>query len=328
MLGITRLKVSCAVALILLIALVAASPAAALLGEGSPLLPNTGNIRGTITDQNGVPVDNLEVCAMTEQTQPFSITYCSRTEEGGQYLITNVPQQGYKVWAHAAWYLGFTENYPQVYYPGVKHYEESTWVQVHGEQTTTGIDFQVHEGGEISGTVTAKGTGKPIAGIQVCPTWVSGHERAEEHSCGITDAAGAYRFKNVDTGEYTVKFDTQWNPEYEHYQYPEALEFETAFYKGATEVAEATPVSVTAGQSTEGIDAQLQPVDPAPPAHDVTPPATEAETPQASTQPSVPVGVPGTRPRLSCRKGKRKVMKAGHLRCVRIHHSAARRSHR
>lgn len=219
--GIAKLKLLCAMALIGLTALVVASPAAAeLAGEGQPLLPNTGNIRGTITDGNGEPVEELEVCAITEGTGP-SFTYCARTEQGGQYLIVNVPEQGYKVWAQSLTYLGgWPQGYPQIYYPGVSHYEEATWVQVHGEGTTTGVDFQVHQGGEIAGTVTAADTGEPIAGIQVCPTWATGPERAEARFCDVTDAAGDYQIQNVDTGEYTVKFDSHWAPEFEHYQYP------------------------------------------------------------------------------------------------------------
>jgi Carboxypeptidase regulatory-like domain len=249
--GIGKLKFVCASALVGLTALVAASPAAALNGEGDPLLPNTGNIRGTVTEENGNPIDNLEVCAMTESSVPFTFTYCSRTEEGGQYLIYNVPEGNFQVWANAAWYLAefSEENFPQVFYPGVKHSDEATWVPVHGDATTTGIDFQVHEGGEIEGTVTDQSSGGPVAGVEVCPTWVGGPARAEGHSCGFTDAAGHYVIRNVDTDEYTLQFKTSERS---------SPEYEGAFYPDVPTLAEAEPVSVTAGEVTKGIDEHLQ----------------------------------------------------------------------
>jgi hypothetical protein len=337
--GKTKLRWLCASALICLTALVAASPAAAeLSGENSPLLPNTGNIRGTVTE-NGVPVEELEVCAITEQSEPYGFVYCARTEEGGQYLIFDVPEQGYKVWVQSLTYLaGWPQGYPQQYYPGVKHYEEATWVPVHGEGTTTGIDFQVHKGGQISGTVTAEDTGEPVAGVKVCPTWASGAERAEEPFCSITDAAGEYLIQNVDTGEYTLKFDTQWNPEYEHYSYPQALEFDTAWYQGAASLAEADPVSVTAGQTTEGIDAELTRVGghkstPAPPSTEPSGGSGQAgATPGSGSQ----GGAPGAGPsnpmasgptltfgaasptRLACKRGFRKATKGRQARCVKV----------
>jgi Carboxypeptidase regulatory-like domain len=339
--GIAKVKSLCALALIGLMALVAASPAAAgLAGEEQALLPNTGNIRGTITDGSGEPVEELEVCAQTEGTEP-SFTYCARTEQGGQYLIVDVPEQGYKVWAQSLTYLGgWPQGYPQIFYPGVDHFEEATWVPVHGEATTTGVDFQVHEGGGITGTVTAEDTGGPIAGIQVCPTWATGHERAEVHSCGITDAAGDYLIQNVDTGEYTVEFDTHWNPEFEHYQYPEALEFETAWYSGAATLAEADPVSVTAGQTTTGIDAELTRAG----SGGETPSSTDSSASgakdgvqgQSGYQTQVPVPTVTFKradpTRLACTRGFRKAKQNRVSRCVKIHkkvaHPVARASHK
>lgn len=347
--GIAKLKLLCAMAAIGLMALVVASPASAgLTGEGSPLLPNTGNIRGAITDGNGEPVEELEVCAITEQTDP-GITYCAKTEQGGQYLIYDVPEQGYKVWAQSLTYLaGWPQGYPQLYYPGVNHYEEATWVAVHGEQTTTGVDFQVHKGGQITGTVTAEGTAAPIAGVKVCPTWATGHERAEAQFCGLTDAGGDYLIQNVDTGEYTVEFDTRWNPEFEHYEYPEALEFETAWYSGAVSLAEADPVSVTAGQTTEGIDAELSRVG----GGEEEAPAFTGSSDSGQTSSTRDSGTDGqsqAEPRIAaptvrfgqvaathrvCRRRFHKVTKRGVTRCVKIHkrraaHRVARRgSHR
>jgi hypothetical protein len=336
--GIGKLKFVCASALIGLTALVAASPAAAVYGEGDPLLPNTGNIRGTVTEENGNPIDNLEVCAMTESSVPYTFTYCSRTEEGGQYLIYNVPEGNFQVWANAAWYLAefHEENFPQVFYPGVKHPDEATWVPVHGEATTTGIDFQVHEGGQIEGTVTDQSTGNPIAGVEVCPTWVGGPERAERHSCGYTDAAGHYVIKDVDTDEYTLEFKTsEWN----------APEYDSAFYPDVPTSAEAEPVSVTAGEVTKGIDEHLRHVGSAPTTgtddtgSGGTAPASSAGTSAVGGTP-ISKGVTtlsrhAERPlleglygrSLNCPKGARKPIKGASRRCVKVVRKTAGQRH-
>lgn len=331
--GIKKARLLCVSALICLIALVVASPAAALYGESDPLLPNTGNIRGTVTDENGTPIDNLEVCAMTESSVPSTFTYCTRTEEGGQYLVYDVPEGNYKVWAHAAWYLGFTENYPQAFYAGGKHPAEGSWVPVTGEQTTTGIDFQVHEGGEITGTVTEKSTGNPIANVEVCPHWVGGPEHGEEHSCGFSNSAGEYLIRNVDTDEYTVEFDTRWAPG-----------FEGGFYPDVPNAAEAEPVDVIAGQATDHIDAHLSR------SGESTTDSSDGSDDQSSsgsssfgTLPTVPLASThreqaATSERTSgraCKVGLRKARPGGYSRCVKIkkkakkhHHPGKKASHR
>jgi hypothetical protein len=346
--GNMKLRWLCASALICLTALVGASPAAAgLTGEEQELLSNTGDIRGTITE-NGVPVEELEVCANTEQSEPSGrgITYCAKTEQGGQYLIVDVPEQGYKLWVQSLTYLaGWPQGYPQQYYPGVEHYSEASWIPVHGEQTTTGVDFEVHKGGAISGTVTAEDTGEPIAGVQVCPTWATGHERVEEPFCATTDASGEYLIQNVDTGEFTLEFNTRWNPEYEEYLHSPALGFETGWYADAATLAEAAPVSVTAGQTTEGMDTALVRVGASRSTSSRSPgsswgtgqPGTAGSGSQggatgerpATLMPSGPVLTFGvaTPNRLACKRGFHKASKGRHqARCVRIHKKKAARS--
>jgi hypothetical protein len=344
--GIGKVKLICASALVGLTALIAASPAAAVYGEGAPLLPNTGNIRGTIVDENGNPIDNLEVCAMTEGSTPYTFTYCSRTEEGGQYLIYDVPGQNYLVWANAAWYLGeFREqNYPQIFYPGVTHSGEATWVPVHGEETTTGIDFQVHQGGEIEGTVTDQATGAPIANVEVCPIISGGPDRAERQYCGFTDASGNYLIRDVDTDEYKLQFKTgQWN----------APEYEGAYYPNVPNAAEAVPVSTTVGETVTGVDEQLRHVGGGEPTTDsgggtsLDPPTvggvqTLASTTMSGGGAATALSRKTVRPLLlgqprtlsACPKGFRRMSKGTQIRCVKAkarkagHGTNPRKAHR
>ena len=307
--GMRKLKALVVMALVGLMALAVAGQASAgLSGEGSPLSPYTGNIRGTITDGNGEPVEEIEVCAMTEQTNP-AITYCATTEQGGEYLIYNVPQQGFKVWAQSLTYIhGWPQGYPQIFYPGVPRYEEATWVQVHAEQTTTGIDFQVHEGGEITGIVTDAETGEPVSTVEVCSTRVGEPERAEVQQCAISDAAGNYTIQNVDTNEYTVAFSTRWEPAYEAAEYAE-------------------PVSVTAGQTTAGIDAHLNRIGGGEAASGATSTSGTAgtsggQTPGAArpvtVTPTATIGA-GSPDHRVCKRGFRKAAAGRSTRCVKIH---------
>ncbi|HJZ37446.1 MAG TPA: carboxypeptidase-like regulatory domain-containing protein, partial [Solirubrobacterales bacterium] len=311
----------------------------AVYGEGDPLLPNTGNIRGTIVDENGNPIDNLEVCAMTEGSTPYTFTDCSRTEEGGQYLIYNVTEQNYLVWANAAWYLGeFREqNYPQIFYPGVTHSGEATWVPVHGEETTTGIDFQVHKGGEIEGTVTDQATGAPIANVEVCPIISGGPDRAERQYCGYTDASGKYLIRDVDTDEYTLQFKTsQWH----------APEYEGAYYPNVPNAAEAVPISTTVGETVTGIDEQLRHVGGGEPTKDpgsgtsLDPPTVETLASSSmlggggatglSRKTPRPLVVGRPRALSACPKGFRRMSKGTRIRCVKkaSHRANRRKAHR
>jgi hypothetical protein len=95
--------------------------------------------------------------------------------------------------------------------------------------------------GGISGTVSGEGSGG-LAGVEVCAEAVVGGG----FECELTEAGGAYELPELPEGEYTVEF------------WASPQNFVRQFYSGATTQATATPVTVTAGGVTPGIDAVLE----------------------------------------------------------------------
>lgn len=120
---------------------------------------------------------------------------------------------------------------------------EGTGIPVTGGGTTSGIDFALDPGGVIAGTVTDAGTGDPIAGVTVilATTEVFGI------AASPTDSTGAYHsLWGLPTGTYyafTINTASYLNEVYDDLPCP--------FFCDPTN---GTPISVTQGRTTAGID--------------------------------------------------------------------------
>ena len=97
--------------------------------------------------------------------------------------------------------------------------------------------------GAIEGTVTAKSSGAPVAGIEVCALEFEGELFG---GCAETAADGTYEIEGLGAGEYAVEFFV-----------PEGLDYLDQFWDGKSRAFEAQPVSVGEGDVSAGIDAQL-----------------------------------------------------------------------
>jgi Carboxypeptidase regulatory-like domain len=98
-----------------------------------------------------------------------------------------------------------------------------------------GIDADLVEGGAISGTVTGTPGPGPLAEVEVCAVSL---EAAATKVCDRTDMAGAYELHSLPGGSYSVRFSGE-GPSAEYAPLHHA------------------PVTVTAGYTTTGIDAEL-----------------------------------------------------------------------
>lgn len=106
------------------------------------------------------------------------------------------------------------------------------------------IDASLVEGGSISGSVTAADGREPLSEVEVCAASVAS---PTVKSCDETDASGGYELHSLPTGSYKVGF---WGS-------GRSAGFEPSYYQGQQSREQATPVSVTAGVATAGIDASL-----------------------------------------------------------------------
>ncbi len=105
------------------------------------------------------------------------------------------------------------------------------------------------EDGWISGTVTDASTHAPIEGVEVCANPFGAYRGGQ---CAQSGSNGEYTVSELPSGTYDVQFLVGLEDEHE-------LDYASQYYSEKVHVSEAEAVSVTAGQTTNGIDAVMQP---------------------------------------------------------------------
>jgi hypothetical protein len=201
-------------------------------------LANGGAISGRVTDSSGEGINNVEV-------QIYDLNQCGlhgvNTDENGYYTKYGVPAGSYKIEFNTNWASG---NYTGEWYNDKSSFSGADPVSVSVGLTTPGIDAQLGEGGMISGRVTdASGTlGIFNVQVQICDLAQNWLQQG-----GNTDSDGYYTINGLPTGDYKIEFRTNWLPgNYVGEWYNDKYSFNSA-----------DTVSVTVGQTTGSIDAQL-----------------------------------------------------------------------
>lgn len=194
----------------------------------------TGQISGTVTSAaSKVALAGVKVCTRVPARFEHE---CARTDAQGEYTITRVHPGEYDVEFSTAGFDG--GNYASQYYQGASTSSVATKVTVTAGATDAGVDAELQPGGKISGFVkSATPPYLPLEAVSVCASSTSG---SEVSFCASTDAAGAYTIEGLASGSYEVSFSP-----------PEGS---SSDYLGN----KATPVSVTEGQTTEGVDSELR----------------------------------------------------------------------
>ncbi len=186
---------------------------------------------------SGEPVDEDYICAILQPRSSYQ-SYCAFTDENGEFEIPGLATGSYTVRA-----AGMAGLAPRFYGTAT----EATAVPVVAGGTYGGKDIALPAGAKIKGRVTSAEGGGAIRGVSVCAS-----NAEQEGSCGTTYSNGAYLIEGLDAGSYTVEFSDRGR-------------YLTQFYDRASSAAEATPISVSTGAPTEGIDAGLSPVSPGEP---------------------------------------------------------------
>lgn len=204
-------------------------------------LPGRGSISGTVTSTaTGLPVGNVAVHASSLGT-PANGRYAV-TRADGTYLVEDLVADEYVVMFDQ--YLGAyaTERYNNAHgWYAVP--EPATPVTITEGENKLGIDAALEPGGTITGTVTSGVTGLPIPWPQVCA--VDGDGNTLQCAQTNSSAPGFYWLSGVLVGSARV-----------HFMSP-SPELRDEYYLNAHALTSATPVEVTQGMQTTGIDAVL-----------------------------------------------------------------------
>jgi hypothetical protein len=202
-----------------------------------------GQIAGRVTAAGGGPLANVTVCASRSE----SFGGCATTNGAGEYTIVGLSSGSYTVefFAGSFFVEGGAGNYARQFYNGKSSAGEANAVAVTAGSTTPGINAELHEGGQITGRVTAAGAG-PLENVVACAF----SEAEFEIRCALTNSAGEYAVGGLSSGEYKVAFLVgvfeSSNANYLN-----------QFYNHKELFSEAETVSVTVGTTTPNIDAEL-----------------------------------------------------------------------
>ncbi len=209
-----------------------ASPASA--ESGGPDV----SISGQVTDSNGSPVANASVSASPSIMGTGGDGW-GTTDADGTYTISGLTSGDYRVYFMAP----MDSDLISEYYRDTTNYWAATPVTVTAGSTTTGIDAQLVSSGKITGLVL-DGSGSPMANVSVSASpSVMG---AGGYGSGMTGADGMYTISGLAAGDYRVQFMA-----------PMGSDLINEYYRDTTNYSAATPVTVTAGNTTSDIDAQL-----------------------------------------------------------------------
>ncbi len=224
-----------------------ADPVSVTAGATTPAinaaLAEGAKITGTVTNlASKAAIEGIEVCA---RTSAGSYAGCAFTNAAGVYQVEGLPSGEYKV-EFAGAYYSVDQNYIVQYYNGKATFSEGELVSATAGSTTSGINAALQEGAKITGTVTNVATKAAVQGIYVCARLAS--TGGYVGSCVLTNTAGEYALVGLPSGEYKVEFEG----------YSTGAGYLTQFYNGKGTLAEATPLSVTVGTTTSGINAALQ----------------------------------------------------------------------
>ena len=175
------------------------------------------------------------------------------TESGGEYTVPGLAAGSYTV-EFSAVNLGYVTQF----YNDQTSYMAAQPVTVQAGVTTPEINAKLVPGGSIAGKVIDATTQAPIEGVLVCAF----EGEAEPSGCAPTNSNGEYVISGLPSGGgYKVEFDA----------FGPSSEYRQQFYNNTSSLADAQSVSVTASNTTSGINAALQPIPPAPPVNKILP---------------------------------------------------------
>jgi hypothetical protein len=192
-----------------------------------------GSISGRVVDVAAKPLRNICVFANDAQTASSGLAI---TGKAGTYTVPGLSTGSYVL------EVGPCTNQNLI--------TVLTHAKVTQPHAVRGVDVTLHPGGTVAGVVTAtSSSGPPVPGT--CVEVISSNP-ANVGSFAITGANGSYQATGLATGSYQVYFGDPLCPLGTPGLAPQ-------WYDGQSVQAKATPVAVTAGQTTPSINAALQP---------------------------------------------------------------------
>ncbi|MBD3386067.1 T9SS type A sorting domain-containing protein [candidate division KSB1 bacterium] len=199
-------------------------------------------LSGTVTwEQDGtvIPFARLSMVDSTGEAVFWTIA-----DSAGNYEFEGVSRGTYYVVADGdvETHQGPQQAFMKTWYVSAYTMQEATAVDLN--QDTDGIDIKVPKGFTLSGRITEKGTGAPVADTDVRIL----DQQYEEILTTRTDAEGRYEISGLPPGQYYIEATGVNLPTRQHTH-------QTGYYPGVEQREEATLVDVQS--DTSGFDFSL-----------------------------------------------------------------------
>lgn len=221
-------------------------------GEEPP--KGTAVLKGQVLAATGGPVRRAQVRAMSMEGRGGGVT---STDADGNYQIKDLPAGRYNVTAGKGGYV--QGNYGQRR-PG----DPGTPIDLSDGQTADKVNLVLSRGSVISGKIVDDG-GEPVSGTMVAAMryqFVGGTRRllpgGGEGSTDRTDDQGSFRLFGLPPGDYYVSANNRNNMMVmAGVNNTESEGFAPTYFPGTPNIAEATRVTVRAGQEMSGANFAL-----------------------------------------------------------------------
>jgi len=198
-------------------------------GGVDAVLLRAGSVSGVVTDSAGDPISGVVVYVYDES---YYSVGSATTDSAGLYSVGGLASGEYRV-EFISYRRVLTE-----WFQDQPDFDSATPVVVVEGSNTSGVDAVLTRTGSISGAVTDT-LGAPVEGVRV-------YVRVGSGSWGnLTDSSGAYSLDGLAPGEYRVEFR-----DYDGV-------FLSEWFDDKSDFDSATPVVVTEGSETGGVDAVL-----------------------------------------------------------------------
>ncbi len=230
-------------------------------------LQKGGIISGVVSTVDGKYFGDFQVSVFDVNGKYLGSDYV--VDSSGYYRIIGLPEGEVFVRVEFLNYYGqFYSAYPyyEQVYPGVEcigwgcDVTKGQPVAVKLGQLTSGIDFTLQRGGEISGKITASDTGDALSHIKV----EAYDNQGQLLQTGSANSKGEYKVTGLPTGQYYLKFSPVFleGTSYQFIPLPYAADYMAELYGdvncvGQCDVTQGKVVSVTSGQMIKGVDVAL-----------------------------------------------------------------------
>lgn len=269
-----------------------------------------GTVTGTVvSSEGGAPIEAVEICPNPVVFREREVTWCTHTDASGKYALRGLSTAEYRFQLYTS---------GDVNYVGQVTPPRSV---VAGTEST--LEVQMAPGVKVEGTLTQAGTGLPVEALSfppysapnICALDAATEQRIK---CTWIESGGRYKLPGLPPGErFVISFAVDTVEE--GFAHPDG--YVRQYWNHVPTWGEATPLNGAGGSTIAGVDAALTRGAEVFPHCEVWSPAC------------IPPDGPGERPHplqegtprahaplpIHCKKGFRKVTRAGHARCVKVH---------